>query len=44
MTSQIERKPAAPATPEGTKLKDRSLQPKKIDKKPFTITNWQQIL
>lgn len=44
MTSQIERKAAVPSMPEGTKIKDKSLQPKKIDKKQFTITNWREIL
>ena len=44
MTSQIERKAAAPSTPEGAKIKDKSLQAKKIEKRQFTITNWRQVL
>lgn len=44
MTSQIERKAPVLSTPEGTKIKDKSLQSKKIDKKQFTITNWREIL
>ena len=44
MTSQIERKAVAPSTPEGAKIKDKSLQVKKIEKRQFTITNWRQVL